>query len=772
MASLMQTQQQPQSGLMQWLGRGVESMVTPILSSFQSLPSTFFDVRQPLDPSADPVARDWGPRGELSGTRLPQGYAKHPTSGLIYSVDESTDRLGRLGSAAGLMAGGFMDPLGGAATALMAAPRLLDPVVASPNVVAANAARAGRKVQRPILKYGIDAEMFPETAPSNIKQSPTQAPGAPLGVRGLMFPEEKTSKNLALKIKRDTRATPAGQPNLERTVVPRPAGSNLPDFVLGDITFKDWKGRVEHLLDPKDIALAGKWYDGIYAQFLEKTGDAGKAAKYMRAWLVANQNIDVTGAMNNVWLQAEQLNRGVPLEAMKAGGMPNPTNAIRAVIQDNPIDGGVGQKISDFVDSAEGKPTRSWMGDVPAGGGPFVVDLHTARGTGLLDPGIINHLDRMGYDVPPHVRDATPDFTDSISAAKYESRAQFGRNLTDHLNDIKWQGKDDWTPTEVQAVDWTTMMRLTADTTEDLGTGFERTYRRWSYEAAPGEGSPWAAKFGEPLSQLPFPQQALVTKAVTTRAAEMASEVSGVDLRGLVHGTGGWELFENPAAVAHGFASREGAELAANSLGLLTQQTEVWVNTLKGATAKPKAFAVDFIEDASTKTLSTDDGLRAFWKTILNADPSGLIKGYQPIRTEGGDLGIRVLIDKGGEQRKVLIEQALRGPIGDAINKHDADISARLYEADILKARNDWKKNPNGQIYVSRISELHRGRTVPDWDSYGRELDTVFDKSLRDAAQGGAPKRAARRSASASKDAGVLAPKKKTQKGLLQPGGP
>jgi len=144
MASLMQTQQQPPSGLMQWLGRGVESMVTPILSAFQSLPSTFFDVRQPLDPSADPVARDWGPRGELSGTRLPQGYAKHPTTGLIYSVDESTDRLGRLGSAAGLMAGGFMDPLGGAATALMAAPRLLDPVVASPNVVAANAARAGK----------------------------------------------------------------------------------------------------------------------------------------------------------------------------------------------------------------------------------------------------------------------------------------------------------------------------------------------------------------------------------------------------------------------------------------------------------------------------------------------------------------------------------------------------------------------------------------------------------------------------------------------------
>lgn len=548
---------------------------------------------------------------------------------------------------------------------------------------------------------------------------------------GLNFPAEDAAERLRLLEKR--RADLAngkelpGQPNNERFVISAPEGSDLPDFVIGKITPQDWIARTEKMLSPEEIQQYAKWYDDIRGVFLKYTnGDEALTDKYMRAWLVAQQNIDVTGAMNNVLLQAEQFARNTPADELKAGGMPNPTGAARSVLKGEDIEGGVGQKIADFVDSAEGKDVRSWMGNDERGGSPFVVDIHTARDTGLVDDVLVNHLRRLGYDVPENLK---MDFGDAIASTKYENRAQFGREMTDYLNSIQWQGRSDWKPREVQAIGWMAMTKLTANQADDVVTGLEQVTRRISFEAAPGVGSPWAAKFGERFNALPLDKQASVTQAVTTRAMDAAREISGIDLRDLVHGTGGWNTYQNPAAVGQALATREGAEIAANVLGYLTQQTEVWVNSVKGWTKNPKAFAVDFIEDGS-KTLGTDDGLRAFWQKIMDSDSSKLMVGYQPIRTPDGQVGIRVLIDKGGAKRREALEKSLNGAINDAVGGMDINLRVRGYEADLTKVRNDWETDKDGQAYLGRLADLGVRRTAADFDTLRRELEGLFESEL------------------------------------------
>ena len=129
-----------------------------------------------------------------------------------------------------------------------------------------------------------------------------------------------------------------------------------------------------------------------------------------------------------------------------------------------------GQKIADFVDAAEGKPVRSWMANHPDGGKPFVVDIHTARDTGMVDQELLNHLDRLGYNKDDLAK-LKIDLTGTPTEAAYENRAAWGRGLTDHLNKIKWKGRNDWTPAEAQAVGWMGLTKLTRNAEEDVEIG-------------------------------------------------------------------------------------------------------------------------------------------------------------------------------------------------------------------------------------------------------------------------------------------------------------
>jgi hypothetical protein len=599
----------------------------------------------------------------------------------------------------------------------------------------------------------------------------------PVG-RGLSFPADEAATRLRLRYEREAKAIAKGEevpglPVNQRTVIPAPkptytasdingkvlgegfetaeiakeafpegvvnATKQFPDFVAGRLTPEDWIARHEALLTPDEIHTAAKWYPEIFGEFMKHTnGDEALAQQYMRGWLVAQQNVDVPGSMQNMLLQREQILRGVPEARMKAAGMPMPTLAARRVMQDRPIEMGVGQKIADFVDSAEGKNIRSWMGNDPQGGSPFVVDVHTGRDMGLVDEKLKNHLRRLGYD-DEALQNLTVDLKGSPTASQYENRAQFGRDLTDELNRRNWQGRSDWTPKEVQAIGWMGMTKLTADKAENILTGLAENMRHLSMEVSPGAGSPWEKQFGARLNALPPDKQYAITHQITQSAIDRVKQLSGVDVRDIVHATGGWQekgvQSQNPSTVAQTFASPQGAEIAANALGHLLRQTEVWSNKVKPPTSKPKGFAVDFIGDGN-HVLGTDAGLRDFWAKLTAADPTGYFQGYQPLRTPDGKIGIRALIDRGGVKTQTDLENALAGPIDKMLKELPGDYLIRHGEAEITKARNDWTVDKNGQGYTRRLVQLLGRNPTADLNHHGKELAQELRAAL-DAAEGG-----------------------------------
>ena len=557
--------------------------------------------------------------------------------------------------------------------------------------------------------------------------------------RGLDFPPEDAAFRLRTKLNREAKVAAGkpdpGLPSNPRMTIRAPEaaeGENqLPDFVVGHVTPQDWIDRHEKILSPDEITHASNWYKNIYGNFLQYTNnDEAQAKPLMRAWLVAQQNVSPAGAMQNVLLQKEQMQRGVPEHMWRAGGMPNPTNAARAVLQDKPIAGGVGQKIADFVDSAEGLDTRSFLGHDPKGGKPFVIDVHSARDTGLVDPALLNHLRGLGYNEEDLAK-VQHDFEASPSDAQYENRAQWGRDLTDHLNSIKWQGKDDWRPEEIQAVGWMGMTKLTRNAEEDSASGLARNLRRVSFELAPGEGSPWAAKYGEAFSTLPDDERALITQAMGGRAMQIANELAQTHAVNTVYGTGAWQQYQNPAAVAQVLATEQGADILAHSIGHLLHQTEVWHNRVKPMTSNPKGFAIDFIEQGSNN-LADRGQLQDFWTKVMDADKTGLIQGYQPITLPSGETGVRVLVDKGGKKTSENLFKALSegGELNKTLNSLPYKVQAQLAEAEISKARNDWKENPNGELYIQGLRDIMGSDPSARLSAAGSQLEKELEALL------------------------------------------
>jgi len=533
---------------------------------------------------------------------------------------------------------------------------------------------------------------------------------------GLSFPEKDNSARLALKAKRENllaQGKAAGNPANPRMVIRAPKAADgekqLPDFVVGQLNHKDWTDRHEAILSPSEINQASQWYKRVKNTFdTFYPNDPELSKTMMRAWLVAQQNVSPAGAMNNVLMQREQMLRGDPEETWQAGGMPMPTQAARSVLRQQPIEMGVGQKIADFVDSAEGKPVRSWMGNHPDGGAPFVVDVHTARDTGMVDEELLNHLRRLGYD-QDDLSNVKIDLKGSPTEAAYENRGQWGRGLTKHLNNIKWQGKSDWTPDEIQAVGWMGMTKLTRNAEEDSESGLSRNLRRLSFETAPGKGSPWEKKYGQAFSSLSPEQQRDVTHAINGEALKRVAELSGIDVRHVVHGTGAWEKTQSPATVGQALMTQKGGDIAANALGYLLNQTEVWHNRAKplGGTKNPSGFAIDFIQKNGHE-LADPAYLQDLWQKITNADPHDIIKGYQPIKLPTGEVGIRAIITKGGEKTKGLIEGLIGqdGSVRKVIEASPHDLEVMGHEAEVSRAVNDWKENPNGEAYMERLVNL------------------------------------------------------------------
>lgn len=586
-------------------------------------------------------------------------------------------------------------------------------------------------------------EAQPATAKKIVEDILKLTQRMPSDAGGLIYPPEAAAdrlrKRLAQKEKERATGEKVGQLHNERTVIAAPRGSGLPNFVVGKITPADWVRRTERILSKEEIEEAAGWYGRVRDAFVRHTGGNEELAdRYMRAWLVANQKTTVSTAMSNTLLQAEQLNRGVSREEMRLGGLRVPSEAARTVLEDEELKAGAAAKIADFVDSALGKSVRSWMGNLPEGGKPFVVDIHSFRDLGGVDPTLKSHLKGMGYDAKQIDDLATDTVGTGVKDNMYEEIADRGRKLTDYLNKKNWQGRSDWQPSEVQAIGWHTMTKLTRGKLEDTVTALEANLRRISFEFAPGSGSPMEAKYGQRYANLSLDKQRQVTERVATKVFEIVKKETGIDVAPLVHGFGGWQNLENASAVAQALSSKHGAAHAADMIGYLLQQSEVWVNTVKVVTKAPKGFAVDLIEHGPNELgnyrgLATDADQRELFAVVRAADKTGLLEGYQPILTADGRRGIRILIDKGGAKRAEALSEVVDNDIIDAVNKAGFGIDATRHEAEIVKRRNDWREHPNGEEYLERLEQAGGRDSAARLVQHSVTVDEEAAAALRDA---------------------------------------
>jgi|DEB0MinimDraft_10_1074344.scaffolds.fasta_scaffold08320_2 hypothetical protein len=568
---------------------------------------------------------------------------------------------------------------------------------------------------------------------------------------GLPIAPEKGAENLRLHTQRMQSTLEKGKPypgapKNPRTVIPAPEGSGLPDITVGNITPQDWQNRIESTLSPQEISNYSEWYKKVFGEFQRLTnGDPEEMARLTDAWFAGQQNSSPSQTLNDVLFIYEQIKRGVPKEELKGKGLPSANKIVIDILTESEITGGAGQKIADFLDSGYQKNVRSIMGNAPEGGAPFVVDIHTGRDTGLVDPIFINHLKRLGYDVP---EDLQIDFTSGISGPMYESRAMFGQQLTDHLNAQGWMGRSDWEPAEIQAIGWMQLSNMygTSNVGGDITDAFARNTRRISMEVDPGAGSPWAEKFGDDYGTLDAETKVQINDEVTARAIELVNDQMGISLGQTVHGTGGWELYTNPSTVQQAIASKDAAIEAGARLGYLLQQTEVWVNAPKTLTKNPKNFAVDIIE-TSGENLRDGSALGDLFQRLIDEDPNGLFRGYQPIVIDGKP-GIRILITQDAIKESPLSAAKAKEYIVDFANnklgkitddlQFDAEID--IMEADLTQLRNDWTEDKTGggyKNYFGGQAGQDEGAglgAVLDRDS--RELEELFRTKIEQAKAG------------------------------------
>ena len=293
----------------------------------------------------------------------------------------------------------------------------------------------------------------------------------------------------------------------------------------------------------------------------------------------------------------------------------------------------------------------------------------------------------------------------------------------------------------------------------DIVDAFQRTTRRISMEVAPGTNTPFETKYGKDLNNLPLEAQRDINNQVTAKAIDVVNKQLGISLGNVVHGTGGFELLQNPSTVQQAIASKETAIEAAARLGIVLQQDQVWVNTPKALTQNPQNFSIDIIEEGGEK-LRDSDKLTELFNALIEAEPRGLIRGYQPVII-GGKPGIRIIVTresisaaskaarKAKEKIKIddlvqYVQDFANTDLEQVLEKVDIYAQVNIMESDLTILENKWGTQKNGEGYKSYIggqSKQNAARKNSDTrvlDTDGLELENLFRGLIEKAKSGNA----------------------------------
>lgn len=503
-----------------------------------------------------------------------------------------------------------------------------------------------------------------------------------------------------------------------------PSTKIAPGVHMGDVTLPQWIKRVESNLSPDEIGQARKWYADALPTY-EKYFGPEKAPKMMGAWLTGNVNATPSFAQLSATRTLEQsLNKTPEFGVQKQGGLAHDKlmsywDAVNSGDPSRLKAAGSGQKIYDFIDSALGKDTRTFYGDDPRMGAPTVADVHSLRDMGFVDQAALNWVEKNhGLDAAAKLKRDSEGL--SPGEAQYEWTADKMRKFTDQLNKKGYAGGN-WTPSEVQAVGWTAMSKMLGRKPETAEAAISSNIRNLISELDFGEGAPYNEQFPDWKTLAPE-QKAAVTKEIMPQISDFAKEVTGAHEFNKTVGVGGWHQFTNPSMKNRLIASPEVAGDMADMIGYLAQQTKVF--GYRPAPNGPRvgiAIHGEGLQDPATVT--------KLWSALAEQHPD-LAAGFSPSIRPDGMHGIEVIFDKGGKGVEDAAENKFLPAIHEAATKLGISTETKLFRAEEASREHDWKADPTGGQYTSRLGKRYGPDLQNRLELFKRQLEPRIQEAI------------------------------------------
>jgi hypothetical protein len=492
----------------------------------------------------------------------------------------------------------------------------------------------------------------------------------------------------------------------------------------GGKSFAGWIEETEAWQAPAETAAYRQWYRELKGYFTEIFGD--RAGEMMMAWLAAQQNVSPGGALGNVFKVEDRL---AGIGTGKKGGLAD--GKIQGVLLGEVPEGGFGPKLTDFVDAGFLREYRTYMAKQPAGGRPFVADVHTGRDSGHVDQQTLTRLKQRADEgdlfidgkptrvkvletktvkqgsktviVPERIRvipegskgfDVGVDMRGSPGGPKYEGISEWGNAMTDHLNKIGWRGGE-WTPAEVQAVGWMRVLRQYGLPEPTVLSALQQNTSRIYAEVNYSSGNLLPANYPAFDALSPDVQRAITMDVVTQTVNELAPIIGGsLRVQRVSAGTGAWGNMRSPTTVIEALGSAEATDLFGLALATASEQAATMSATFGVGGKNSRAL--------SFKKKSGEKFTDAEMQSII--DDAG-VSGYTMQQLPGGDTGLIADATKDFKPKgltEARASQVLKRLLAWA-DSSGIDIEVRDVSARVTSYGNNWKNNTDGQAYLSEI---------------------------------------------------------------------
>ena len=464
------------------------------------------------------------------------------------------------------------------------------------------------------------------------------------------YSDKHTASKLRSKLN-PRKGTAAGVPRTPDLWATAPNGQRFK--LAGDITPEDWVQRVKAVVpDAAARDDLARWYEHYEPMFRAAFGEDADAI--MRGFAVSQANASPSSGLQAVLKVMDKLRAGEqvgPNEISVVG------QQIAQAVRNEAITKGVAAKLSDFINSLEGTDTRTWMGNHPQGGSPVAVDVHAIRDRGFVDQKQVARLKKQfGFT---RDKDYKVESTGTATGPLYERIAEWYHGVTDHLNEINFDGRSDWTPAQAQALGWSTIQIAQGVLPEGFAEAFARNSREISFELTQGPSG-----LGNDLT---LEQTRQVADAMKSAAEELARATPGLYFQKVERGVGGWNQGVNSNLNVTVIGSRDAVQASLERFAQAFDQE--WVQASRDVTGKDSRATL-IIDSPAFKS---EEEMGRFFAALNRIEPK--LEGFMPYDVQGTP-GIAIRTNHPNVSPKTVDKFLAR--YEDAVQKAEAETGLQV----------------------------------------------------------------------------------------------